>query len=171
MVLRSLRIYSNMSGRRTLRLTLPLVKRSIITQRIGLGTACPLVISDNHVLVTPNCVATAVIAPCGCFEKYSLSVIIHLKYVAKSYCTFLLTCVQSVFVNNFGRVEMSEEMVLRDGDKAYAPASATSVQRTWKRVCNWTAPSKDPETIAKWDYYKTLIVRSENALQITRETK
>jgi hypothetical protein len=45
------------------------------------------------------------------------------------------------------------------------------VQRTWKRVCNWTAPSKDPETIAKWDYYKTVVVRSENALQLTKETK
>jgi hypothetical protein len=160
-----------MSGRRTLRLTLPLVKRSIITQRIGLGTACPLVISDNHVLVTPNCVATAVIAPCGCFEKYSFSVIINLKCVVKSYCTFLLTCVQSVFVNNFGRVGMTEEMMLRNGDKPYAPASATSVQRTWKRVCNWTPPSKDPQTMDKWDYYKTLSMRSDNALQLIREAK
>jgi hypothetical protein len=66
---------------------------------------------------------------------------------------------------------MTEEMVLRGDDMAYAPASATSVQRTWKRVCNWTAPSKDPETIAKWDYYKTVVVRSENALQLIRETK
>jgi hypothetical protein len=66
---------------------------------------------------------------------------------------------------------MTEEMMLRDGDMAYAPASATSVQRTWKRVCNWTAPSKDPETIAKWDYYKSLVLRSEHALQITRDAK
>jgi hypothetical protein len=66
---------------------------------------------------------------------------------------------------------MTEEMALRNNDKAYAPASATSVQRTWKRVCNWTPPSKDPETIAKWDYYKSLVLRSENALQITRDTK
>lgn len=66
---------------------------------------------------------------------------------------------------------MTEEMGLREGDKAYAPASATSVQRTWKRVCNWTPPSKDPETIAKWDYYKTLVVRSENALQLVRESR
>ena len=64
---------------------------------------------------------------------------------------------------------MAEELTLRNGDKAYAPASATSVQRTWKRVCNWTAPSKDPETIAKWDYYKSLSMRSDNALQITRD--
>ncbi len=62
-------------------------------------------------------------------------------------------------------------MALRNTDKAYAPASATSVQRTWKRVCNWTPPSKDPEIIAKWDYYKSLVLRSENALQITRDTK
>jgi hypothetical protein len=66
---------------------------------------------------------------------------------------------------------MNENLMLKDGDSAYAPASATSVQRTWKRVCNWTAPSKDPEVIAKWDYYKTLIVRSEHALQITKEIK
>lgn len=66
---------------------------------------------------------------------------------------------------------MTEEMMLKDGDKAYAPASATSVQRTWKLLCNWTAPSKDPETIAKWDYYKTVVVRSENALQLTKEAK
>jgi hypothetical protein len=64
---------------------------------------------------------------------------------------------------------MSEEMALRNGDKPYAPSSATSVQRTWKRVCNWVAPSKDPETIAKWDYYKSLSMRSDNALQITRD--
>jgi hypothetical protein len=64
---------------------------------------------------------------------------------------------------------MSEEMLLKDGDKPYAPASATSVQRTWKRVCNWVAPSKDPEMIAKWDYYKSLSMRSDNALQITRD--
>lgn len=49
--------------------------------------------------------------------------------------------------------------------QAYAPATATNVQHTWKRVCNWTAPSKDPEIIAKWDYYKSLSLRSENALQ------
>lgn len=66
---------------------------------------------------------------------------------------------------------MTDDMTLRSNDKAYAPASATSVQRTWKRVCNWTPPSKDPETIAKWDYYKSLVLRSEHALQITGEAK
>jgi hypothetical protein len=66
---------------------------------------------------------------------------------------------------------MTEEMTLKDCDKAYSPASATNVQRTWKRVCNWVAPSKDPEIIAKWDYYKTLIVRSEATLQLTKEIK
>jgi hypothetical protein len=66
---------------------------------------------------------------------------------------------------------MTDQLALKECDKPYAPASATSVQRTWKRVCNWIAPSKDPETIAKWDYYKTLVVRSENALQLTRDIK
>jgi hypothetical protein len=64
---------------------------------------------------------------------------------------------------------MTENLMLKDGDSAYAPASATNVQRTWKRVCNWVAPSKDPEIIAKWDYHKSLALRSENALQITKE--
>jgi len=59
--------------------------------------------------------------------------------------------------------------MLKEGDSAYAPASATSVQRTWKRVCDWLPPSKDPEIIAKWDYHKSLALRSENALQITKE--
>ena len=66
---------------------------------------------------------------------------------------------------------MTESLALKDGDKAYAPASATSVQRTWKRVCNWTPPSKDPEIIAKWDYYKSLSLRSESALQLAGEIK
>ena len=66
---------------------------------------------------------------------------------------------------------MTVEMTLRSEHSAYAPASATSVQRTWKRVCDWTPPSKDPETIAKWDYYKSLSLLSEKALQITSENK
>jgi hypothetical protein len=32
-------------------------------------------------------------------------------------------------------------------------------------------PSKDEATIAKWDYYKSLSMRSETALQFTKETK
>ena len=66
---------------------------------------------------------------------------------------------------------MDNNLSLNENDKAYAPASATSVQRTWKRVCNWLPPSKDPEVIAKWDYYKSLNMRSEAALQFTKETK
>ena len=66
---------------------------------------------------------------------------------------------------------MTEDLMLKEGDSAYAPASATSVQRTWKRVCNWVAPSKDPEIIAKWDYHKSLALRSEHALQINGENK
>jgi hypothetical protein len=66
---------------------------------------------------------------------------------------------------------MNENLMLKEGDSAYAPASATSVQRTWKRVCDWIPPSKDPDTVAKWDYYKSLSIRSDNALQINGETK
>lgn len=65
---------------------------------------------------------------------------------------------------------MTEDLMLKKGDQAYAPASATDVQRTYKRVCNWVPPSKDPEIIAKWDYYKSLSMRSSNALQIKKET-
>lgn len=64
---------------------------------------------------------------------------------------------------------MTEDFMLKYGDKPYSPASATNVQRTWKRVCDWVAPSKDPEIIAKWDYHKSLALRSENALQITKD--
>jgi hypothetical protein len=53
--------------------------------------------------------------------------------------------------------------------KPYAPAAATSVQRTWKRVCNWVAPSKDPDVIKKWDYYKSLHLLSAEQLQLNKE--
>jgi hypothetical protein len=66
---------------------------------------------------------------------------------------------------------MNEELALNINDAAYAPASATSVQRTWKRVCNWIPPSKDPAIIAKWDYYKSIVLRSEHVLQITKEQR
>ena len=59
---------------------------------------------------------------------------------------------------------MNVEMLLKDGDQAYAPASATDVTRTWKRVCNWVSPSNDPQVVAKWEYYKSLALRSEQAL-------
>ena len=64
---------------------------------------------------------------------------------------------------------MDNNLSLNENHKPYAPASATSVQRTWKRVCNWVPPSKDEATIAKWDYYKSLTMRSEAALQFTKE--
>ena len=54
--------------------------------------------------------------------------------------------------------------------KPYAPAAATDVQSTWQKH-GWLKPSKDPETNAKWDYYKTLNMRSEAALQFTKEQK
>ena len=63
------------------------------------------------------------------------------------------------------------DFTLNDGDKAYSPASATDVQKTWHRVTGWESPSKDPKIVAKWDYFKSITIRSENALQITGETK
>jgi hypothetical protein len=66
---------------------------------------------------------------------------------------------------------MDNNFSLNENHQPYAPASATSVQRTWKRVCNWVPPSKDEVTIAKWDYYKSLAMRSETALQFTKEPR
>lgn len=66
---------------------------------------------------------------------------------------------------------MDNNFSLNENHQAYAPSSATSVARTWKRVCNWLPPSKDPAIIAKWDYYKSLNMRSEAALQFTKEPK
>jgi len=59
-------------------------------------------------------------------------------------------------------------MELKEEHQPYAPASATNVQRTWKKY-GWTPPSKDPETIAKWDYYKSLSLLSETALHIKKD--
>jgi hypothetical protein len=69
------------------------------------------------------------------------------------------------------RIKMTEEMKLKYSDSPYAPASATNVQRTWKRVCNWTPPSKDPETIKKWLYYQSLALQSAEQLQLNKEVK
>jgi hypothetical protein len=32
---------------------------------------------------------------------------------------------------------------------------STDVQRTWRRY-GWTPPSKDPETVARWEYFRNL---------------
>jgi hypothetical protein len=69
------------------------------------------------------------------------------------------------FASHHVMFKKESEMELKENDQAYCPASATSVQRTWKRVCNWTPPSKDPLVQAKWDYYKSLSILSANALQ------
>ena len=66
---------------------------------------------------------------------------------------------------------MNDEMKLKDSDSPYAPASATNVQRTWKRLCNWTPPSKDPEIIKKWLYYQSLVLLSAEQLQLNKEVK
>jgi hypothetical protein len=62
-------------------------------------------------------------------------------------------------------------MELREEHQPYAPASATNVQRTWKRVCNWTPPSKDQAIVDKWNYYKSISFLSETALQFTKDAK
>ena len=61
-------------------------------------------------------------------------------------------------------------MELKTEDKAYAPATATDVQRTWKKY-GWTAPSKDPVTVEKWNYYKSIPMLCEAALQFKKEMK
>ena len=53
--------------------------------------------------------------------------------------------------------------------KPYAPASATNVQRTWKRVCGWTPPSKDTKIIDKWLYYQSLHLQSAEKLQLNKD--
>jgi hypothetical protein len=110
-------------------------------------------------------------APKGCFAKYSFSVMILPNVNLSTDCTFLLTCVQFIFLQNYRESKMTDDMKLKDSDQAYAPASATSVQRTWKRACNWTPPSKDPDTIKKWLYYQSLSLLSAEQLQITKEAK
>ena len=61
-------------------------------------------------------------------------------------------------------------MELKTEHQAYAPASATNVQRTWKKY-GWVAPSKDQVTLDKWNYYKSISMLSEAALQFTKELK
>jgi hypothetical protein len=59
---------------------------------------------------------------------------------------------------------------LKTKHKPYAPASATNVQRTWKKY-GWVAPSKDQAVVDKWNYYKSLSLLSEASLQFTKEPK
>ncbi len=61
-------------------------------------------------------------------------------------------------------------MELKEEHQPYAPASATNVQRIWKKY-GWVAPSKDQPTIDKWNYFKSLSMLSEAALQFTKEQK
>jgi hypothetical protein len=61
-------------------------------------------------------------------------------------------------------------MELKEDHRPYAPASATNVQRTWKKY-GWTAPSKDQAILDKWNYYKSISLLSEAALQFTKEQK
>ena len=66
---------------------------------------------------------------------------------------------------------MTEEMTLKECDQAYAPASATNVQRTWFRATGWVAPSKDPEIIKKWLYHQSMSLLSAKQLQLNKEVK
>jgi hypothetical protein len=59
---------------------------------------------------------------------------------------------------------MSDEMVLAAEHRPYARASATNVQRTWKKH-GWVPPSKDPAVVAKWDYFKAIALLSEQAFE------
>ena len=43
-------------------------------------------------------------------------------------------------------------------------ATALLVQRTWKNH-GWIPPSKEADVIAKWDYYKSIAMLSEQALE------
>lgn len=66
---------------------------------------------------------------------------------------------------------MNQEMTLKESDPAYAPASATNVQRTWKRLTDWTPPSQDPEIIKKWLYHQSMSLLSAKQLQLNKEAK
>jgi len=61
-------------------------------------------------------------------------------------------------------------MELKKDHRPYAPASATNVQRTWKKY-GWVAPSKDLLTVDKWNYYKSISLLSEAALQFSKDSK
>ena len=61
-------------------------------------------------------------------------------------------------------------MELKEDHRPYAPASATNIQRTWKKY-GWVAPSKDPLTVDKWNYYKSISLLSEAALQFSKDSK
>jgi hypothetical protein len=64
-----------MSGRKTFRLTFPLVKRSISAASSGLGTSRPLTTKDSQVLEMPNLRDISTFAPLGLVRKYSAKVI------------------------------------------------------------------------------------------------
>ena len=61
-------------------------------------------------------------------------------------------------------------MELKPEHQPYAPASATNVQRIWKKY-GWTPPSKDQDILDKWNYFKSLSLLSEAALQFTKESR
>jgi hypothetical protein len=44
-------------------------------------------------------------------------------------------------------------------DKIYTPGVKTDIGATFRRL-GWTPPSEDPATVAKWEYYRSLAMRS-----------
>ena len=59
-------------------------------------------------------------------------------------------------------------MELKTEHQPYAPASATNVQRIWKKY-GWVAPSKDPLILDKWAYYKSIAFLSAAELKFGKE--
>lgn len=58
-------------------------------------------------------------------------------------------------------------MTLKIEHPAYTPAVRTDVLALFRRH-GWIPPSEDPETLAKWAYYKSLSSLSENANDVQK---
>ena len=46
-------------------------------------------------------------------------------------------------------------------DLIYTPSVKTDVTATFRRL-GWTPPSEDPAIIQKWEYYKSIALRSHD---------
>lgn len=46
-----------------------------------------------------------------------------------------------------------------NNDKIYVPSAKTDIVATFRRL-GWTPPSEDPAIVAKWEYIRTLAMRS-----------
>lgn len=54
-------------------------------------------------------------------------------------------------------------MLLHNDHHPYIPAVKTNILETFRRH-GWTPPSEDPAIQAKWSYFKSLSLLSEEAL-------